>query len=470
MDEQIFKRLPISADAEMAVIGAVLANPGKMDALTGVLMPDDFALEEHRAIFRAMRSMYARSRSIDLVTLIDELVKTGGVEESPNGNDEYRVIEKLRNRDAIVQTLRLIAETTPNDPNTMDYARIVRDKAILRALIDMSNEISEAAYTEDGEAEQIVEFAENRIFGIAEKRQNKSFVSIEDALLQMYDHLNELKTEPEKAKGTPTGFSGVDKILVGMGAGDLIIVGARPGMGKTAFAMNIAVSAAKRTKKKVCIFSLEMSTEQLVSRMISSEGLIDSYHMRSGELSDEEWEKIAHASAILNDTKLLIDDTSGMSVTNMISKLRRESKELGLIVIDYLQLMEADGGRKNDNRVQEVSAISRGLKLMAKEFGVPVVCCAQLNRGTEGRGEKRPTLSDLRDSGAIEQDADIVLFLYRQDYYDMKNPVSKAEVIVAKNRHGSVGSVELGWYGKYTKFTTLAEDEAGAPSPEEAPQ
>ena len=468
MDEQLFNRLPINADAEMSVIGAVLADPRKMDALTGVLTPDDFALEEHRAIFRAMRSMYARSRSIDLVTLIDELVKTGGLEEDPKNSDEYRVVEKLRNRDAIVSTIRLIAETTPNDPNYMDYARIVRDKAILRALIDVSNEISEAAYNEEGEAEQIVELAEQRIFSIAEKRQNKSFVRIEDALLSMYDRLNLLKTEPEAAKGTPTGFSGVDRLLVGMGAGDLVIVGARPGMGKTAFALNIAVSAAKRTKKKVCVFSLEMSTEQLVSRMISAEGLVDSYHMRSGELSDDEWEKIAHAAAILGETKLLIDDTSGVSVTNMISKLRREADDLALIVIDYLQLMESDR-RRNDNKATEVAEISRGLKLMAKEFGVPVVCCAQLNRGTEGRGEKRPQLSDLRDSGAIEQDADIVMFLYRQDYYDMKNPVSQAEVIIAKNRHGSVGSVELGWYGKYTKFTEIADEKDGS-MPEVSPQ
>ena len=467
MDEQIFNRLPINADAEMSVIGAVLADPRKMDSLTGVLTPDDFALEEHRAIFRAMRSMYARSRSIDLVTLIDELVKTGGLEEDAKGGD-YHVVEKLRNRDEIIRTLRLIAETTPNDPNYMDYARIVRDKAILRALIDASSEISEAAYNEEGEAEQIVELAEERIFRIAEKRQYKGFATIEDALLQMYDRLNLLKTEPDAAKGTPTGFSGVDRVLVGMGAGDLVIVGARPGMGKTAFAMNIAVSAAKRTKKKVCVFSLEMSTEQLVSRMISAEALVDSYHMRSGELSEDEWEKIAHAAAILGETKILIDDTSGVSVAHMISKLRREADELGLIVIDYLQLMESDR-KRNENKATEVAEISRGLKLMAKKFNVPVVCCAQLNRGTEGRGEKRPQLSDLRDSGAIEQDADIVMFLYREDYYDMKNPVSKAEVIIAKNRHGSVGSVELGWYGKYTKFTEIADQKDGS-MPEEAPQ
>lgn len=461
MNEQIFSQMPMSADAEMAVIGAVLANPGKMDALTGFLTAEDFALEEHRAIFRAMRGMYARSRSIDLLTLIDELEKTGGVEEgdSPYPRDkERRVVEKLRNRESIMQTLRLIAETTPDNPNTMDYAKIVRDKATLRALIEASQEISEAAYTEDGEAQQIVELAETKIFRIADKRQNKNFVTIQDALMMTYERLNMLKTDPEKVRGMPTGFSDLDKVLVGLGAGDLVLVGARPGMGKTAFAMNVAVAAAKRTKKKVCVFSLEMSAEQLVTRLLSSEGMIDSYHLRSGDLSKEEWEKIAMAATMLAETKILIDDSTGITVAGMISKLRREADDLGLVVVDYLQLMQADG-KRSDNRVQEVAAISRALKIMAKEFGIPVICCAQLSRGPEGRTDKRPMLSDLRDSGAIEQDADSVMFLYREDYYDMKNPVSEAEVIVAKNRHGSVGNVKLGWYGKYTKFTAVSKSD-----------
>ena len=470
MNEQLFNRMPMSADAEMSVIGAVLANPGKMDDLTGFLTPDDFYLEEHRAIYRAMVGMYGRSKSIDLVTLVDELEKTGGVEaDNRRGHDdEYRVVEKLRNRDAIMQTLRLIAETTPNDPNTLEYARIVRDKATLRALIEASEKISEAAYTEDGETEQIVEYAESLIFRIADKRQNKSFVTIKEALKMVYSRLGMLKTDPEKVKGTPTGFGALDRVLVGLGAGDLVLVGARPGMGKTAFAMNIAVAAARRTKKKVCVFSLEMSVEQLVTRLLSSEGMIDNYHLRSGDLSVEEWEKLAHAATMLSETQILIDDETGVTVAGMISKLRRVGDDLGLVVVDYLQLMQADG-RRSDNRVQEVAAISRALKLMAKEFGVPVICCAQLSRGPEGRTDKRPMLSDLRDSGAIEQDADSVMFLYRSDYYDMKNPVSEAEVIIAKNRHGSVGNVKLGWYGKYTKFTEIADNGDGSLPPEPAP-
>ena len=250
-----------------------------------------------------------------------------------------------------------------------------------------------------------------------------------------------------------TGFSGLDRILVGMGKSDLVLVGARPGMGKTSFAMNVATSAALKSGKTVCVFSLEMSTEQLVSRLLSSEALVDSYALRSGELTDEDWQKLAHAASRLSDCDILIDDTTGMTVAGMMSKLRRV-KNLGLVVIDYLGLMQSE--HHIDNRVQEVSEISRNLKLMAKEFKVPVICCAQLSRGPESRTDKRPMLSDLRDSGAIEQDADIVLFLYRDEYYkDKDNPQRTAEVIVAKNRHCSTGKVEMGWLGRYTKFTTI---------------
>ena len=257
-------------------------------------------------------------------------------------------------------------------------------------------------------------------------------------------------------QGMKTGFSGLDRVLVGMGKSDLVLVGARPGMGKTSFAMNVATSAAKMSHKAVCVFSLEMSVEQLVSRLLSSEALVDSYALRSGDIQDEDWQKIAHAASDLSECDILIDDTTGMTVAGMMSKLRRV-KNLGLVVIDYLGLMQSE--HRIENRVQEVSEISRNLKLMAKEFQVPVICCAQLSRGPESRTDKRPMLSDLRDSGAIEQDADIVLFLYRDEYYkDQDQPQSTAEVIVAKNRHGSTGKVEMGWLGRYTKFTTIEEN------------
>jgi replicative DNA helicase len=266
--------------------------------------------------------------------------------------------------------------------------------------------------------------------------------------------------DPNAGHGTPTGFSGVDKMLVGMGEADLIILGARPGMGKTSFALNIATNVAIQQKKSVCVFSLEMSAEQLVTRLLSSEAMVESYALRSGQLTPEDWKKIADASAQLAKTNLYIDDTSGMTVTAMKAKLRRV-EDLGLVVIDYLGLMESE--QRSDNRAQEVSVISRGLKLMAKELRVPILCCAQLNRGNEGRTDKRPQLSDLRDSGSIEQDADVVMFLYRDEYYKTDREgagqeANVAEVLIQKNRHGSTGKVEMGWIGAYTKFRTLADE------------
>jgi replicative DNA helicase len=277
----------------------------------------------------------------------------------------------------------------------------------------------------------------------------------------VYNNLHELSINPEASHGTSTGFSGLDRVLVGMGNSDLVLVGARPGMGKTSFALNIATNVAQSTKKKVCIFSLEMSAEQLVSRVLSSEALVDSYELRSGKLSSDSWEKIADASSRLASCDILIDDTSGLSVTEMKAKLRRIDN-LGLVVVDYLQLMQSD--RKIDNRVQEVADISRALKIMAKELNVPIICCAQLSRGPESRTDKKPMLSDPRDSGAIEQDADVVMFLYRNEYYKTdgvpseNNAANIAEVIIAKNRHGSTGTVKMGWIGQYTKFRTIADN------------
>lgn len=432
--------MPFSLEAEQSVLGSILIDPACLDTITSIVSSDDFYLEEHQSIYATMQGMYLKSKNIDVVTLIDELVKDGVYDAA--GGKEY---------------IRLIAETVPTAANVKDYAEIVRDKSTLRALINACEEVTEAAYTEEEEVGRLVEMAESKIYAIAEQKDNKNFVHIKDALLQVYNHLQQLITNKEETQGMKTGFSGLDRVLVGMGKSDLVLVGARPGMGKTSFAMNVAVSAAMRSKKAVCVFSLEMSAEQLVTRLLSSEALVDSYHLRSGELTDEDWQKLAHASSTLSDCQILIDDTTGMTVTGMMAKLRRV-KNLGLVVIDYLGLMQSE--HRNDNRVQEVSEISRNLKLMAKEFQVPVICCAQLSRGPESRTDKRPMLSDLRDSGAIEQDADIVMFLYREEYYkDKENPQNTAEVIIAKNRHGSTGKVEMGWLGQYTKFTTLDTDE-----------
>ena len=432
--------MPFSLEAEQSVLGAILIDPSCMDHLAGILSAEDFMLEEHKDVFTAMQKMYLRSKTIDVVTLLDELVRDGVYDEA--GGKDY---------------IRLISEIVPSAANVMDYAEIVRDKSILRALIGACDDISALAYSEQEDVSRMVEMAEQKIFAIAEGRENKGFTHVRDALVQVYDRLHLLAENKTEALGMPTGFSGLDRVLVGLGKSDLVLVGARPGMGKTSFAMNLATYAATTTKKTVCIFSLEMSAEQLVTRVMSSEALIDSYRLRSGELNDEDWGKLAHAASRLSDCELLIDDTAGITVTGMKAKLRRV-KNLGMVVIDYLQLMQSD--RRNDNRVQEVAEISRGLKLLAKELQVPVICCAQLSRGPESRTDKRPMLSDLRDSGAIEQDADIVLFLYRDEYYktEKDEPQNIAEVIVAKNRHGSTGNVKMGWFGQYTKFTTLEED------------
>ncbi|MBE6626503.1 MAG: replicative DNA helicase [Ruminococcaceae bacterium] len=431
--------MPFSLEAEQSLLGSIMIDPSCMDNLAAIISADDFYLPEHSEIFSAMQSMYLKSKNIDVVTLIEELVQSGTYDEA--GGREY---------------LKLVAQAVPAAVNAVDYAKIVRDKAILRQLVEAGEDIAEAAYAGDDETEALLEYAEGKVFRIAEGRENKSFVHIRDALVQVYDRLTKLSQDPEALRGTPTGFKALDNVIVGMGDSDLVLIGARPGMGKTSFAMNIATEAAIKTKKTVCVFNLEMSAEQLANRMLSSEAQIDSYKMRSGELSGDDWKAIAHASSRLSETEILIDDTPGITVTAMKSKLRRV-KNLGLVVIDYLQLMQSD--RHTENRVNEVADISRGLKLLAKELGVPVVCCAQLSRGPESRVDKRPMLSDLRDSGAIEQDADIVMFLYRDEYYkDEVVDQSVAEVIVAKNRHGSLDKVKLGWIGRYTKFTNLARE------------
>lgn len=442
MNNELDRKLPFSLEAEQSLLGSILIDPMCMDEIAPLISAEDFYVPEHTEIFRAMQSMYLKSKNIDVVTLIDELVKSGTYDES--GGREY---------------LRLVAEAVPTAANAKDYADIVRDKAVLRQLIEAGDDITEAAYAGDDSAENLVEFAESKIFRIAEGRENKNFVHIRDALIQVYDRLTKLSQDPEALRGTPTGYTALDNVIVGMQEADLVLIGARPGMGKTSFAMNIATEAAIRTKKTVCVFSLEMSAEQLANRMLSSEAQIDSYKMRSGTLSAEDWNAIAYASSRLSETEILIDDTPGVTVTAMKSKLRRV-KNLGLVIVDYLQLMQGD--RHNDNRVQEVGDISRGLKLLAKELAIPVICCAQLSRGPENRPDKRPMLSDLRDSGAIEQDADIVMFLYRDEYYkDETTDQSVAEVIVAKNRHGSLDKVKLGWIGRFTKFTNLAEEAQG---------
>ena len=443
MDETTIldRKLPFSLIAEQSLLGCILIDPECFNDLTELVGSEDFYLAEHKQIFLAMRELYLSDHAIDVVTLIDALVRAGVYDKS--GGEQY---------------IRTIAEVVPGAQNAKDYAKIVRNKSRARQLIEICGDISDITYSEQEEIEHVIENAEARIFDLAQGRDTKSFRHIRDVLVSVYSHLHELATDKSAAQGTPTGFSGLDKVLVGMGKSDFILVGARPGMGKTSFALNIATNVAQSTKKKVCIFSLEMSAEQLVNRIISSEAMVDSYALRSGELKPEEWEHIASASARLSGCDILIDDTPGITVSGMKGKLRRVDN-LGLVVIDYLGLMSSD--KRIDNRVNEVGDITRNLKIMAKELNVPILCCAQLSRGPEGRNDKRPMLSDLRDSGSIEQDADCVMFLFRDEYYkaDSSNDTEGniAEVIVAKNRHGSTGTVKVGWIGRYTKFRSIAE-------------
>ena len=439
--DDLSRKLPFSFVAEQALLGSILIDPSAITEITEIISPTDFYLNEHAQIYTAMHELFIIDKDIVIPTLVDMLVSKG-----------------LYNKSGGIDYIKDLHQSVPNALNIKDYAAIVKQKSLLRTLIETCSDISDKAYSEEGKAEEIVEYAEGKIFDIAGGKDAKSFRHISDVLQNVYQELHELAETGEGARGTKTGFSGIDNVLAGMGNSDLILVGARPGMGKTSFALNIATNVALQTGKNVCIFSLEMSAEQLVTRIISSEAMIDSYALRTGKLDSKQWEDIAATTTKLAGCNILIDDTSGITVGGMKGKLRRV-QNLGLIVIDYLQLMQSD--RRSDNRVTEVGDISRGLKIMAKELNVPIICCAQLSRGPESRTDKRPMLSDLRDSGAIEQDADTVIFLYRNEYYDAdanSDEGSVAEVIIAKNRHGSTGNVKVGWVGRFTKFRSIAND------------
>lgn len=430
------RHLPISMEAEQALLGSVLIDPERFKDVANIIRSEDFYIEQNRKIFEAMQALFLQSRNIHFVNVIDALTQSGDADET-----------------SLKSYIKLLADSVPSAANITDYAKIIREKSMLRKLIRASEEISEMAYNAEGDVENIIDSAEQLIFNIASNVNSKDFAHIRDVIVKHYSHLQELIENKEAAMGIPTYFSSIDKMLIGMGQSDLIVVGARPGMGKTAFCLNIAANVACKQNKTVAIFSLEMSDEQIVSRMLSSEALIDSYKMRSGELEPNDWTNLARAAGVLSQANILIDDTTGITVTGMKAKLRRV-KNLGLVIIDYLQLMQSDS--KSDNRVQEIGEISRNLKLLAKDLKVPVITCAQLNRGVEGRTDKTPMASDLRDSGAIEQDADVIMFLYREEYYkDDPSKQNVAQCIIAKNRHGSTGKADLGWYGQYTKFISV---------------
>jgi len=437
LTEERLNKIPFSLEAEQAILASIIVDPDKIRDVANSITADDFYLDNHKKIYEAMRDLFLSNNTIDVITLNEELVKNGTFDKA--GGLTY---------------ISSLAQSAPSLVNLADYIRIVKDKAVLRRLIEVSEEISSMAYSAEGGADYILDRSEQLIFDIAEKNITKGFVHIKDAIKQNYEHLQDLCKNGEAALGTPTNFRDLDRHLIGLGNSDLVIVGARPAMGKTSFVMNIATDVAIKTGKTVAVFNLEMSSQQVASRILASTAYIDSQKMRKGDLSSEDWVKLSEAAGVLYKTNILIDDTSNITVAGMKAKLRRV-KNLGLVIIDYLQLMESD--KYKDNRVQGVSDISRALKLMAKDLNVPVIACSQLSRANESRTDKKPMLSDIRESGSIEQDADIVLFLHRQGYYEKDKPELQnvAQVIVAKNRHGTVGEVDLGWIGQYTKFTNL---------------
>ncbi len=437
------RKMPASVSAERALLGSILIDPASITEVLALIRAEDFYVAEHKQIFLAMRELFDASREIDFVTLVDTLVHKGVYDKS--GGEEY---------------VRALLDATPSAVNISDYAHIVKEESTRRQIITVCAEVSDMTYAEQEGVSHVLDYAQGQLNDIAQGRDTRNLRHIRDVLRDVFDNLHALAENGSEIQGTPTGFSGIDRVLVGMGDSDLIILGARPGMGKTSFALNIATNVAISSKKAVCIFSLEMSAEQLVSRLLSSEAMVDSRALRSGQITPEDWKKLGDAAMRLSAANILIDDTAGITVSAMKSKLRRV-ENLGFVVIDYMGLMESE--QHYDNRALEVGVISRGLKLMAKELHVPILCCAQLSRGTEGRTDKRPQLSDLRESGSIEQDADVVMFLYRDEYYKAgRSPEdtggNTVEVIIQKNRHGSTGNIEMGWIGQYTKFLTLDTD------------
>ncbi len=393
MDELLARQIPQSTEAEQAVIGSMLIDPECVPSVIEQLHPDDFYIEENRRIFETIYSMFNNAMRIDAVTVLDQLKSVGVYDDA--GGRAY---------------LMQLMDITPTAAGVREYAGIVRDKSMLRAIAEAGAEIQKLAFEGAGTAADIAELAEQRIYNVRQGREIKGLSHIKSVIMDLYAQLDERSRSDSDIPGISTGFPDLDHALTGLNKSDLILVAARPGMGKTAFALNIALNAAKACKKDVAVFQLEMSKDQLASRFLSSEALIESQKLKTGNLQEEDWIKIARATNVLAKTRIYVDDNPAITVAEIKAKCRRLGDGLALVVIDYLQLMQS-GGRRNDNRTQEVAEISRGLKIMAKELNVPVVCLSQLSRAAEQRADKKPMLSDLRESGAIEQDADIVMFI-----------------------------------------------------------
>ena len=431
---------PHDAEAEQAILGSMLTDQDAVIDSIEVLKPEDFYREDNKYIYQAMCNLYNKGEPIDIITVKDELTSMQKFEAV--GGIEY---------------LALLPDKVPLVANADKYIKIVQEKSILRQLIKTAGEIESLGYEQTEEIDNIMDQAEKKIFDIMQGKNQKGYTPIKDVLIETFADLEKLYNQKEPITGIPTGFADLDYKTAGLHDSDLILVAARPAMGKSAFALNIATNAAINAKKPVIIFNLEMSKSQLVNRMLCSEAMVDSNKIRTGKIDEEDWIKLATALGPLSEAPIYIDDTPGISIAEIRAKCRKLKleKNIGLIVIDYLQLIQGSG-KRNASREQEISEISRSLKILAKELDVPVIALSQLSRAAEARQDHRPMLSDLRESGAIEQDADIVMFLYRDDYY---NPDSEkkniAEVILAKHRAGSTGTVELLWMGNYTKFANL---------------
>ena len=438
-EELLTRQMPHSTEAEQSVLGSMLIDARCVPEVIEALRPEDFYLRTNREIYETIYSMFNFSLTIDPVTVLEHMKQNGVYDENTS-------------RNYILQLM----EITPTAANVKEYVAIVKDKALLRRIAETAGELTAMVQEGTGTAQEVLEAAEQRIYAIRQGRSAQGLAHISSVILNVYERLNELAASDSAVPGLSTGLPDVDMAISGLNKSDLILLAARPGMGKTSFALNMLLHAGKFSGKTVVFFSLEMSREQLAMRLISGESFVDNKKLVTGKLGEEDWTKIAAASAALNQTQILIDDNPSLSVADMNAKCRRVDN-LGLVVIDYLQLMTSAGGpTRSDNRQQIVSDISRALKIMAKELNVPVVCLSQLSRGPESRSDKRPMLSDLRESGAIEQDADIVMFLYRDDYYnDSDENHNLAECIIAKNRHGETRTVELQWLPEYTTFSSI---------------
>ena len=441
MEESLLLRqIPHSVEADQSVLGAMLIDARCIPDVIEALHPEDFYLKTNREIYETIYAMFNFSATIDPVTVLDQMKQRGVYDENTSRN-----------------YLLQLMEITPTAANVKEYVRIVKDKALLRRIAETAGELT-TLVQEGGETGQaVLDLAEQRIYAIRQGRAAQGLEPLAQILVDVFDRLQELAMSDSDIPGMATGFGDLDRTLTGFHGSELILLAARPGMGKTSFALNVLLHAGKFSGKSVVFFSLEMSREQLATRLISSEAFLDNKKLMTGKLSPDDWDKVTLASAALAHTKIFIDDNPSLSVADMNAKCRRLD-DLGLVVIDYLQLMTSAGGKgyAGENRQQVVSDISRALKIMAKELDVPVLCLSQLSRANESRSDKRPMLSDLRESGAIEQDADIVMFLYREGYYDKETPnPNLAECIIAKNRHGETRTVELQWLPEFTTFGNM---------------